>query len=49
MTNFITKYSQSSKNKIIGFDYIIINNNSDAIEELTQTFSYFSSDFEGWQ
>ena len=48
-TNFITQYSQSNNSKIIGFDYVIINNNSAAIEELSQTYTYFDQDFEQWR
>ena len=47
--NFITRYSQSNNSKVIGFDYVIINNNSTAIEELSQTYTYFSQDFEQWR
>ena len=45
-TNFITQYSQSNNSKIIGFDYVIINNNSAAIEELSQTYTYFDQCFQ---
>ena len=48
-TNFITQYSQSNNSKIVGFDYVIINNNSAAIEELSQTYTYFDQDFEQWR
>lgn len=48
-TNFITKYSQSNNSKVIGFDYIIINNDGAALEELSQTYIYFNEDFEQWR
>lgn len=49
MTNFITNYSQSKSGKVIGFDYIIINNNEAAIDELSQSYEYFSEDYEQWR
>ncbi len=47
--NFIKNYSESNSKNVIGFDYIIVNNNNSAIQDLSNEYSYINQSNEAWE